>query len=365
MHSIWVRSQPPSTDYEIRVEPGVLVDLPRLAQDRAHAHRYAIISDETVAELYARGICEAMRTRGLDADLFTFPPGEASKTRETWTRLTDAMVEHGFGRDTAVVAVGGGVTGDLAGFVAATYMRGLLLIQVPTSLVAMIDASVGGKAGVDVAAGKNLVGAFHPPRLVLVDPLVLRTLPRRERAEGLAEAVKHGAIQDVTYFESIEASAASLLEADHVRVSELVVRSVAIKAQIVTRDERETGVRKILNFGHTLGHAVEAATGYAQSHGYAIAIGMVLEARVGEMLGITQQGTARQLSDLLARLELPATLPAGVSAGDVFRHTRTDKKRRADRGQYILLRRIGDVAEGDNWTHDVPDDLVRQVLHTP
>lgn len=322
------------------------------------------MADETVAEFYARDACERMRTHGLEAQLFTFPAGEASKTRETWARLTDAMIARGFGRDSAVIAVGGGVTGDLAGFVAATYLRGVAIVQVPTSLVAMIDASVGGKVGVDLPAGKNLVGAFHPPRLVLVDPRVIRTLPRRELGEGLAEAVKHGAIRDSAYFESIEASAPALLAADAAHIAELVVRSVALKAEIVTRDEREAGIRKILNFGHTVGHALEAASGYRQPHGHAVAIGMVLEARIGEALGITQEGSARRLAELLARLELPAILPAELSPAEIVRHARADKKRLADRGRYVLLRRIGEVAEGENWTHDVPENAVLAALRS-
>ncbi|MBI4521947.1 MAG: 3-dehydroquinate synthase [Gemmatimonadetes bacterium] len=364
MHSIWVRSHALSTDYEIRVEPGALDDVPRLAQDRVPAHRYAVIADETVAELYGSEVCDRMGARGMNVALFTFPPGERSKTRDTWARIVDAMVEQEFGRDSAVVAVGGGVTGDLAGFVAAAYMRGVPLIQVPTSLVAMIDASIGGKTGVDIPGGKNLVGAFHPPNLVLIDPTVLLTLPRRERAEGLAEAVKHGAIRDRTYFESIEATVSPLLDADHVCISELVVRSVAIKAEVVTRDERENGVRKILNFGHTIAHALEAATDYRVSHGAAVSIGMVTEARIGEMLAITQEGTARRLADLLARLELPTELPAGVSPESILRHARVDKKRRAAHSRYVLLRRLGEVAEGENWSHDVPDNVVREVLDT-
>lgn len=339
-------------------------ELPRLARDRAPAHRYAVVADETVAALYGGRVCERLRAAGLDAELFTFPPGERSKTRETWARLTDAMLAREFGRDSAVIAVGGGVTGDLAGFVAATYMRGLPLIQVPTSLVAMIDASVGGKTGVDAPAGKNLVGAFHAPRLVLVDPLVLTTLPRRERAQGLAEAVKHGAIRDFTHFESMEAAAASLLDADHTRMAELVVRSVAIKAEIVTRDEREAGVRRILNFGHTLGHAIEAATGYRESHGTAVALGMILEAHLGERLGITAEGTSRRLAHLLGCFQLATTLPPGVTTEEILRHARVDKKRSADRGRYVLLRRIGEVAEGENWTHDVPEHAVREALES-
>jgi 3-dehydroquinate synthase len=328
----------------------------------AKAHRYAVIADETVAGLYGEEIRDGLKREGKEAHLFTFPPGEASKNREEWGRLTSAMLAKGFGRDSAVLAVGGGVTGDLAGFVAATFMRGIPLVQVPTSLVAMIDSSVGGKSGVDVPEGKNLVGAFHPPHLVVVDPEVAVTLPQKERAQGLAEAVKHGAILDPVYLADLEGEIPCVMKGEVGATGRVVVRSIEIKAEVVSQDERESGLRKILNFGHTLGHAIEAAGAFSMPHGSCVALGMVLEARLGEKLGITKKGTADTLQRLAGLLELPGRLPAGMAPENILAFTRADKKGRAGKPQYVLLSHAGKVASSGDWAQEVPDEIVLEVL---
>jgi 3-dehydroquinate synthase len=328
----------------------------------AKAHRYAIIADETVGELYGREIADGFIQAGKEAHLFTFPPGEGSKSREEWSRLTDAMLGAGFGRDSAVVAVGGGVAGDLAGFVAATFMRGIPLVQVPTSLVAMIDSSVGGKVGVDVQAGKNLVGAFHSPRLVVVDPEVAATLPRAEIAQGLAEAIKHGAILDPVYLADLEGDIPGVLAGEVGAIGRVVMRSIEIKAEVVSQDERESGLRKVLNFGHTLGHAIESAAGYTLPHGTCVALGMILEARLGESLGVTRQGTSGVLARLAGLLDLPTTLPDGMDPGVILSFTKTDKKGRGGTPRYVLLSHTGQVNQGEDWAREVPEETVLAVL---
>jgi 3-dehydroquinate synthase len=348
--------------YSVRVRQGILRSLHQMIPAHAKAHRYAVIADERVAELYGLGIAEGLKREGREAHLFTFPPGEASKTREQWGRLTGAMLSAGFGRDSAVIAVGGGVTGDLAGFVAATFMRGVPLVQVPTSLVAMIDSSVGGKSGVDVPEGKNLVGAFHSPHLVVVDPEVAVTLPRAERAQGLAEAVKHGAILDPVYLADLEGTIPCVMNGEVGATTRVVVRSIEIKADVVSKDERESGLRKILNFGHTLGHAVETAGGYALPHGSCVALGMILEARVGERMGITREGTSETLLNMASLLELPTGLPADLTPETVLGFTRADKKGRAGRPRYVLLSQPGKVAADEDWAQEVPDEIVLEVL---
>jgi len=261
------------------------------------------------------------------------------------------------------VALGAGMTGDLGGFVAATYMRGIPVVQVPTSLVAMVDASVGGKTGLDVPGGKNLVGAFHPPRLVLADPEVLVTLPRAQRSGGLAEAVKHGAIRDLGHMEAIRSAAAGLLDGDPEVSAGIVAASVRIKATVVAEDEREGGLRRILNFGHTLAHAIESVTDFAVSHGEAVAMGMVLEARVGEELGVTTPGTASGLAGLLEELELSVHRPQGCGTEELLSATRTDKKAAGGRVRYVLLEEVGRVHPGGgSWVHQVEDAVVRSVL---
>jgi 3-dehydroquinate synthase len=360
--TIQVQAGGQARGYPIRVRQGIRRSLPQMIPSHARAHRYAVVADDRVAELYGREMADGMEEEGREVGLFTFPPGEASKTREEWARLTGEMLQAGFGRDSAVVAVGGGVTGDLAGFLAATFMRGVPLVQVPTSLVAMIDSSVGGKCGVDVPEGKNLVGAFHPPHLVVVDPEVAVSLPREERAQGLAEAVKHGAILDPVYFADMENDIPCVMNGEVRATGRVVVRSIEIKAEVVSKDERESGLRKILNFGHTLGHAVEAAMGYDLPHGSCVALGMVLEARVGERLGVTREGTAAVLQKMVSLLELPTRLPSGLGADTVLRFTRADKKGRAGTPRYVLLAHPGKVAETEDWAREVPDEVIRDVL---
>lgn len=349
--------------YDVLVGEGLLRGLPRLLEAACPAHRYALISDQRVADLHAASVENTLRAAGLRVDTFTFPAGEASKTRETWARISDEMFAAGMGRDAAVLALGGGVTGDLAGFVSATFMRGLPLVQIPTSLLAMIDSSVGGKTGVDTPAGKNLVGAFLQPTLVVADTAVLRTLPERELRAGLVEAVKHGAIADEEYYEAIGRQLDDLLRVDVTAITSLIARSVEIKARVVGLDEREGGQRKMLNFGHTVGHAVEALSGYRLLHGEAISIGMVAEAALGEALGITTPGTADVLRGLLGRMEMPVAPPGEMLAAAIVAHTRSDKKARAGRVEYSLIERVGHAhAAGGRWSVAVEDSSVEGVL---
>ncbi len=351
-----------SRTYPVLVGNGLRVRIPTLLSEYAPGYRYAVISDDRVAELYGQETVDSCRRAGLKADLYTFPEGEASKTRETWSRLTDALLRDGLGRDAVVVAVGGGVTGDLAGFVAATYLRGIPAVQVPTSLVAMIDASVGGKTGVDVPTGKNLVGAFHPPRVVIADPETVATLPVEERAEGLAEALKHGAVLDRPYFERLTSEAEALLSGEPGATYAAVLRSVELKARVVSEDEREEGQRQVLNFGHTLGHALEAASDYELGHGSAVAAGMVLEAALGERVGITVEGTRRTLTQALSAFGLGAVPSRQWEIETVLGYLVADKKVRSGRPRYVLLERLGVIHRGGGWSHEVPDEDVREVL---
>ena len=353
-----------SRGYEVLVGAGLFSSLASVLSRFCPAHRYAVVTDDRVAELYAVRLSRMLHGAGHRTDVFAFTAGEERKTRETWALVSDAMLETGCGRDTALLSFGGGVSGDLGGFVAATYMRGLPYVQVPTTLLAMIDASVGGKTGVDTAAGKNLVGAFHQPACVVIDPELLHTLPDAHLRAGLAEAVKHGAIADAAYLEWIEENADALLGGDLAALSRLIVRSVEIKAEIVARDERECGPRALLNFGHTVGHALEALSGYAILHGEAVAVGMVEEARIGERSGLTAPGTSARLRAVLTRLGLPTSLPIDVAADEVVGRTRTDKKARNGRVEYALIQEIGVpvAAREGRWGHAVPDETVAAVL---
>ena len=360
--TIQVRAGGRGRSYPVLVSPGLLSLLPKVIPAHAPAHRYAVITDSNVAPLYGRKVHEGLRGEGKDVELFEFPAGEASKSREVWATLTDAMLKSGFGRDSAVVAVGGGVTGDLAGFVAATFMRGVPIVQIPTTLVAMIDSSVGGKTGVDTVIGKNLVGAFHPPRLVAVDPDVSGTLPRDVRAQGLAEAVKHGAILDRAYLAELEKELPLLLAGDPGATARAVLRSIEIKSEVVSEDERESGLRQILNFGHTLGHAMESASDFGIPHGSAVALGMILEARLGESMGVTESGSSEILERVVRAMGLPTEIPEGLSLDEVLRFTQLDKKGRKGKPRYALLTRLGYVDPDGGWGREVPTEEVERVL---
>ncbi len=344
--------------YRVVIEPGATSRIVALVDEAAPAHRIALITDAHVGPLYASS---AARAFGNRASVFTIPAGESAKTRETWSRLTDEMLAAGYSRDTTIVAIGGGVVGDIAGFVAATYMRGVPIVQVPTTLLAMIDASIGGKTGVDTPAGKNLVGAFHQPSLVVVDSRTLATLPANHFRAGLAEALKHGVVANAEYFALIAGARASTARDDGA-LMDVVTESVRIKAAIVERDERESGMRKVLNFGHTIGHAIEKVSDYRLLHGEAVSIGMVLEASLAERIGVAARGTAAAIHDALTSIGLPT----GVSVLDrdaILNATKSDKKARAGRVEYALPSRIGHMAAQDTgWGTPVDDSDVRAIL---
>lgn len=328
----------------------------------ARAHHYAVLSDTDVGPLYGESLVAELARHGRTS-LHVMSSGESHKTRDTWARLSDELLSAECGRDTTIIALGGGVVGDVAGFVAATFMRGIPVVQCPTTLLAMIDASVGGKTGVDTPAGKNLIGAFHPPAVVLTDVETLDTLPLAHRRAGFAEAVKHGVIADADYFARLHAVLSDVIDGEPDATLETVARSVEIKATVVRADARELGLRKTLNFGHTLGHAIELESGFTLLHGEAVAIGMVLEARLGERIGVADRGTAATIERLLRRAALPVARPASLSADAVLRATRHDKKARGGAVWYALPARVGEMAGAQaGWGIEVDDALVLEVL---
>lgn len=350
--------------YDILIAPGLVRDVAKLLERHCPAPAYAIISDSHVGKLYGESLAKQVSAAGCRVELFTFPAGEWNKTRETWASLSDRMLAAHFGRDCAVIALGGGVVGDVAGFVAATFLRGVPLVQIPTSLLAMIDSSIGGKTGVDVAAGKNLLGAFHQPRVVIVDLDLLGSLAAVQLTAGLAEAVKHGVIADAEYFAFLEANHAAILAKDGHALERVVRRSVEIKAAVVAQDEREAGRRAILNFGHTVGHAIEATSKYEVLHGEAVAIGMVYEGQLAESLGIAAAGTAQRITGLLEHVRLPVERPEGSRVDDLIDAMRGDKKARGGAIRFALPKTIGTVygdAKG-GWTVAVEEGRLRELF---
>ena len=349
----------------IRVGRGLFDQAGAITREVAPAHRYALITDFNVGPLYAEKVRNQLENGS--AEILTIPAGEPNKTRESWARLTDQMLAKKFGRDSVVIALGGGVVGDLAGFVAATFMRGIPVVQIPTTLVAMVDAAIGGKTAVDTIAGKNLVGAFHPPAAVLVDQQLLATLPLREMRAGFAEIVKHGVIADDVYLREVASGASEMLSAAGGSASDrmlsLIVRSIEIKADIVSRDEREEGLRKTLNFGHTIGHAIELVSGYSLLHGEAVAIGMTLEGRLAEKIGVAKAGTAATIVKALQSAGLPTDLPTGFEAEEVIEAMKADKKGKSGKTRFALPLRVGAMAgAATGWSVQVSDDQLREVL---
>ncbi len=346
------------------VERGLLAQAGSLAFRHAPGHRYAIITDSTVFPLYGESVELSFRPHTIDG--IRLPPGESSKSREMWAQATDHLLDAGFGRDSTLVALGGGVVGDLTGFVAATYMRGIPFIQIPTTLLAMVDAAIGGKTGVDTPAGKNLVGAFHLPAAILIDPQVLVTLPLRQLRTGLAEVIKHGVVADGDYLESVRRSLPEILSTEGAGSDTMqthIVRSIEIKTDVVGRDLREGGIRKILNFGHTVGHAIESVMNYSVPHGESVAIGMAIESELAEQIGTAEPGTAGAVRDVLLAAGLPVSLPAGCSADRMLDAMKSDKKARDGELRLALPVRIGEMAgKGDGWTVSVNESQLREVL---
>ncbi len=350
--------------YSVRVGSDATSHLPTLLKGVCPGGRVALISDSNVAPLHGASVQETLERSGVDVLPLVFPSGEASKTRKQWSILTDQMLDAGLGRDACVVALGGGVTTDLAGFVAATFMRGIPVVQLPTSTLAMVDASVGSKTGVDVRNGKNLVGAFHAPAGVLADVSRLETLPELEVRAGLVEAVKHGVIRQAGHLDALEEVIYSLPKPSPKTLIPLLVQSVRIKANVVEQDEYESGPRQILNFGHTIGHAIESASDFRVGHGSAVAAGMVAEAELGERMGVTKEGTARHLEAILDRLLAVPTRAAWdrVTAASVRERMVVDKKAREGRLRFVLLKNLGKIAGAPPWTHAAPDHLVDDVI---
>lgn len=321
--------------YEILIERGCLGNCGALIRRVSKAQKAAVITDSNVGPLYAEAVAASLAEAGFQVFTHTFPAGEGSKVLGSIGIMLSFLADNAFTRGDLVVALGGGVTGDMAGFAASIYMRGIDYIQIPTSLLAQIDSSVGGKTAVDLPQGKNLCGAFWQPRLVLIDPALLSTLPPRFFADGMAEAIKYGCIDNAPLFERLEREDARAFLGD------MIFSCVDSKRRIVEEDERESGRRMLLNFGHTLGHAIEKYGHFEGfSHGEAVGVGMLLVCAAGEQNGLTQEGTSRRIQNLLQKYGLPISCEAPLET--LLELAASDKKRAGDAIRFVLLRQIGD-----------------------
>lgn len=360
MHTI--RLNLPQQAYDIAIAPGGVAKLGELMSHLSLGKKVLLVSNPTVFQHYGDRAIASLENAGFDVKSYNLPDGEQYKTLASVEKLYNTALENRLERSSTMVALGGGVIGDMTGFAAATWLRGINFVQVPTTLLSMVDAAIGGKTGVNHPQGKNLIGAFHQPKLVLIDPQVLPTLPEREFRAGMAEVIKYGVIWDAELFVQMEACdrldqlhylSESLLQA-------ILMRSCQAKADVVSKDEKEAGLRAILNYGHTIGHAVESLTGYrVVNHGEAVAIGMVAAGQLAVNLGLWQQASQDRQLALIQKTGLPTKLPEGLNLDAIVDSLQTDKKVKAGKVRFVLPTQIGVV----KVTDQVSSEQIHQVLH--
>ena len=346
--------------YPIFIEDGIMETIGTDLAKRNIASRYVVLSDDYVAKLYGATLMATLKVAGIKADLLTFPRGEASKNLQVFTDLSSKLAQMGIDRSSGIIALGGGVTGDLAGFIAATYMRGIPFVQVPTTLLSQVDSSVGGKTGVDIPEGKNLVGAFYQPKVVYIDTAVLTTLPVEELLGGVAEVIKYGVIYDFDFYCFLEKNLDAILELNPSVIQEMIHICCKIKAEVVAEDEREAGLRRILNFGHTIGHAVEGASDYSLIHGNAVAIGMVAALRLAVSSGLCKRKEAGRVATLIHAFGLPTEIPEGMDIDRIKAYIKTDKKSIAGSVFYVLPTTIGKVIITNELTAEQIDSVLKR-----
>lgn len=327
-------------------------------------HRFAVITDSNVRDLYARPICDRLLRAGFGVDLFVFAAGEKSKTRETKARIEDAMLEKGYRRDCCIIAVGGGVVTDLAGFVAGTFGRGVPFINYATTLLAAADASVGGKTAVDTPLATNLIGMFNQPRKVYIDIAAWKTLPERQMASGMAETIKHACLGSFDMFEFIEENMEDILSFKKFACEYIAENNCRIKYEVVMKDERETGLREILNLGHTVGRAIETVSDYRLLHGEAIAIGMAAEVLLSARLGFMSEEEAARVMDLYHKAGLSTAIPDDIDREALVKKLYTDKKVRDGKIRFVLQKGIGDVVEFSPgvFARPIEEELAREII---
>ncbi|MGI0483130.1 3-dehydroquinate synthase [Geminocystis sp. CENA526] len=361
MESIITVSLPNNT-YNIHIASNGLLTLGERIKELKVGKKILLVSNPEIFDYYGDIAIKSLEKAGFTVNYHLIPAGENYKTLEYLAKIYDSALEYSLERKSTLLALGGGVVGDMTGFAAATWLRGINFIQVPTSLLAMVDASVGGKTGVNHPQGKNLIGAFYQPKLVLIDPTVLKTLPEREFKAGMAEVIKYGVIWDKTLFERLENAnnIDSLNNFDDGLLKDILVRSCQAKAEVVSQDEKEGGLRAILNYGHTIGHVIESLTNYDTFvHGEAVAMGMVGAGNIAVKMGLWSESEAKRQDSLIEKTGLPTVIPSNLDVETAIAHLQTDKKVEEGKVRFILPNSIGSVIITDRVT----SDLVRQVMN--
>jgi 3-dehydroquinate synthase len=344
--------------YDILIGEDVMGRAELVTKVKNHADRYVIVTDSDVNPLFGEVVKEKLKETALPVDIIEIPAGEASKSLNTVLEVAKQLIELKVSRKSLLIALGGGVVGDVTGFIASIYMRSIPYIQIPTTLLAQVDSSVGGKTGVDLPEGKNLLGTFYQPKAVYVDLSFLKTLSDKDFANGLAEIIKYGIIGSHDLFELLELEKDGIKKRSPSLMKSLIARSCKIKADIVEMDEKELGLRRILNFGHTLGHALEASSGYSLFHGEAVSIGMVGAAKISHKLNYLDGDSCTRIIDLIKEYELPVKIPAGMETSRIVAFMETDKKVVAGRLHFVLVKEIGVPFV----TPDIPSDVVVETI---
>ncbi|MFB3925331.1 MAG: 3-dehydroquinate synthase [Syntrophales bacterium] len=327
--------------YEICIGRDILDRVGPIMTKNNWASRYIIITDSNVADLYGGRVLSSLREIGIGAEMISFAAGETSKNFENMLNIVEGLIAMGADRKCGLIALGGGVVGDIAGFIASIFMRSVPYVQIPTTLLAMVDSSIGGKTGIDLRAGKNILGSFYQPKGVFIDLDFINTLPAREFNNGMAEVIKYGIIDDEELFRQLEEEISALQDREPGFLERIISISCRIKKGIIEIDETEKGLRRILNFGHTIGHAVEAESGFAIAHGEAVSIGMAVSARISEKMKYLSPEDRARIESLIASAGLPCRIPDSITTEGILSRIRVDKKKEGDNLHFVLIKKIG------------------------
>jgi 3-dehydroquinate synthase len=347
--------------YEIVIGRHILDRIGLIMARGNWAKRYFILSDRNVANLHGQTVQDTLSVMGLDPEVIEIPSGEAAKSIQTCLGVVEKLIQAGADRTSALIALGGGVVGDITGFIASTYMRGIPYVQIPTTLLSQVDSSIGGKTAIDLPTGKNLMGSFHQPKAVFIDLAFLQTLPEREFKSGLAEIVKCGIIDDPALFASLESGGYEIVRRDMFFLEKIVARTCQIKKEMVELDETDKGMRRYLNFGHTIGHALEAESDYTLSHGESVSVGMVAAARLSERLKYLPSGERERIAAVVAAFGLPHLVPQNSSTEGILSRLKVDKKKSGEKVNFVLLKKLGLPFINGGVSRDLVRDVIEEL----